>query len=875
MNLDQRIPYAKDVLFGPGGKRVYRGRELDQIAFPLGGIGTGMISLGGWGQLRDFEIFNRPNKNLGFRYTFFTLYARRGDSDPVTKVLQGPVGGDSFCHNGFGVDRAGGAGLAHFQDVKFTGAFPFARLDFNDSEMPLEVAMEAFNPFIPLKEDDSGLPAAMFNFYLTNPYPEPVTALLFANLENKTGYPEEGGGVIEYFDDGGARGLKMSTGKHAPDSPRFGTMVLATPHRDVKIQTRWVRGAWFDSLHRFWDEACAGRLEENTTRAEIEKGTDVGSISLQVRIEPGQSVKLPVWMVWHNPNFEKYWGESNCGEAIAAPVWKNYYATVHSDAAAVVQYIAGNYQRLENETRAFTEALFSSTLPGHVVEAVSSQISILKSTTCLRLEDGSFYAWEGCAPDKGCCEGSCTHVWNYAQALPYLFPALERSVREADYRINLHDSGHMTFRMPLPLGKIPDTKFHAAADGQLGGVMKVYRDWQICGDDDWLRKLWPKVQAALEYAWEFWDRDKDGVLEGVQHNTYDIEFYGPNTMCSSFYLGALRAAEEMARHLGEGAKADEYRSLFERGKTKIDASLFNGEYYFQDVNIEAREQSSHPTDVSIGGQDIDARFGDYPKYQYGKGCLSDHLIGQWFAHMLDLGYLLDPEHVQSSMASIFRYNWQSDLSNHANPQRIYALNDEAGLLLATWPHGQRPALPFVYSDEVWCGIEYQVAAHLIYEGMTAEGLAIVKGVRDRHDGVRRNPWNEFECGSHYARSMASYSLLGALSGFHYSAPAQRLSFAPRINADNFVCFFSVNSAWGMVRQNINNDHLQVAVEVIAGELTLRELRVACEISGVAVKLAGKIREAELMAGGGYSSLRFADVHKISGGEELCLEGRIC
>lgn len=852
-----QIPYSYEQLFGKGTPRVYRGRELDEIAFPLGGIGTGTISLGGWGQLRDFEIFNRPHKGLQFNYTFFTLYAKKGEGPSVTRVVQGPVGGVNFTGGGSGVTRLDGSGLPHFRSVTFTGTFPIARLDFSDPSMPLDVSLEAFNPFVPLNVDDSSLPCAIFLFILQNPHDEPVFVNLFANLENKTGFPEPGNGVIEYFERDGVRGLKMSTRKYDPSHPRYGTLALATPHEEINVQTHWFRGGWFDALHRFWDQVSEGELEEIREPATLERGTDVGSIGLRQTIPPGESVILPIWLIWHIPHFEKYWGKED-----PKPVWKNYYATRFEDAVAVAEYLAKHNNRLEGETRAFLNALYSSTLPDAVLDAVTSQISILKTPTCLLLEDGTFYGWEGCSPNSGCCEGTCTHVWNYAQALPYLFPSLERSIRETDYAINLHEDGHMTFRMPLPLGTIPEPTFHAAADGQLGGIMKVYRDWLLCGDDAWLKKLWPSVKRALEYAWKVWDKDKDGVIEGVQHNTYDIEFHGPNTMIGSFYLGALRAAEEMARHLGETEKADEYHTLFESGRAKMDATLFNGEFYIQDVQVEGQDKTT-----------LDPKSLDYPRYQYGHGCLSDQMIGQWYARMLHLGDLFDPQHVRKTMASIFRYNWKSDLSEHANPQRIYALNDEAGLLLATWPRGGRPALPFVYSDEVWCGIEYQVASHLIYEGFLEEGLAIVKGVRDRHTGERRNPWNEFECGHHYARSMASYALLLALSGFHYNAVCQSLHFAPRIYREHFTGFFSVDSGWGLLKQEFGAGTKRIVVEVHRGQLTLREVHVGFDAPNPRVRLQGvraDIEVVEDMEEKG-SCIRFLEPIVVQTGESLSID----
>jgi uncharacterized protein (DUF608 family) len=860
-----QIPYDRKELFRSGSPRVYKGAELSLIAFPLGGIGTGSISVGGWGQLRDFEIFNRPAKGLLLANTFFTLYAQEGEEPGVCRVLQGPVAEPSLQGAGMGIDRLDGAGLPHFRSVEFEGSFPFARLRFGDPKMPLGVEMEAYNPFIPHNPDDSGLPAAMFNFKLSNPGGKPVRAVLFANLENKSGHPDPGQGRIEYLDASDAKGLFMTTEKHAKYSPRFGSLALATSWPDVKVQTHWYRGTWFDSLHRFWDLASRGEIEENREPATIERGTDTGTIALEVRVEPGKSVRLPVWIVWHTPIFEKYWDSDP-----VKPTWRNHYATRFEDAAAVVRYLGRESGRLERDTRLFADALHSSTLPACVLDAVSSQISILKSTTCLRLEDGTFYGFEGCHPGGGCCEGTCTHVWNYAQALAWLFPGLERSVREADYRYNLHEDGHMTFRMPLPLGRIPPEDFHAAADGQLGGILKLYREWQISGDDEWLKTWWPKAKCALAYAWKNWDPEKEGIIRGVQHNTYDIEFHGPNTMIGGFYLGALRAAEEISIHLGNTEDAKEYRALFESGRRKMEEELYNGEYYIQKTRSdcpggtctcdkqESPEKEKRPEEL---------------KYQYGSGCLSDQMIGQWYARMLGLGDLFEPEHVHSALSAIFRHNWKSDLSEHANPQRIYALNDEAGLLLATWPRGGRPEFPFPYSDEVWCGIEYQVASHLIYEGFLEEGLAIVKGVRDRHTGERRNPWNEFECGNHYARSMASYALLLALSDYRYCAPEKLIQFRPQVNEKDFQIFFSTGSAWGVYRQKQRGGKTVAAIDILHGSLELKTLILDLPGKSVNVSLDGRSIEADWENQEEGGRLELKNPVTIAEGKTLEITGR--
>jgi uncharacterized protein (DUF608 family) len=344
-------------------------------------------------------------------------------------------------------------------------------------------------------------------------------------------------------------------------------------------------------------------------------------------------------------------------------------------------------------------------------------------------------------------------------------------------------------------------KPEAAVDGQLGSILRVYREWQLSGDRAWLESLWVSVKRAMDFASVQWDSDGDFVLDGKQHNTYDIEFYGPNPLGGIYFLAALRAVEEMATVIGEPTLAERCHQAFERGSQKLDALLWNGEYFIQRID------------------DVDEH-----KYQHGLGCLTDQLLGQLHAHVLGLGNLLPKAHIRKASRSIFDYNFRTSFENHSNCQRTYVLNDESGLLLCTWPHGGRPKFPFVYSDEVWTGIEYHVAAELIYDGWLDAGLQIVKAVQDRHDGVRRNRWDEVECGHHYARSMSSWTVLLALSGQHADLGKTTLSFTPVVEAstdpNHFQCFWSNGRAWGRYRQTRNDAgaNWTPEIEVLGGSL---------------------------------------------------------
>jgi len=302
--------------------------------------------------------------------------------------------------------------------------------------------------------------------------------------------------------------------------------------------------------------------------------------------------------------------------------------------------------------------------------------------------------------------------------------------------------------------------------------MKVYREWRISADTLWLKQLWPKVKNSLDYCIITWDPRGKGVLEEPHHNTYDIEYWGPDGHCSSFYLGALTAAIEMGKAMNDDVSC--YSELLVKGKKFLETELYNGEYFYQKIQTEGLNAKFSPLNTSQNGPGynhiVNMLNTQGPKYQYGTGCLSDGVLGFWIARTAGLGEIVDAEKVTSHLRAVHKYNLKHDLSDHANPQRpAFAVGKDGGLLLCTWPRGGELSIPFVYSDEVWTGIEYQVASHLMLEGVVREGLEVVRVCRDRYDGRIRNPFNEYECGHWYARALSSYGLLQGLTGLRYDA----------------------------------------------------------------------------------------------------------
>jgi len=182
---------------------------------------------------------------------------------------------------------------------------------------------------------------------------------------------------------------------------------------------------------------------------------------------------------------------------------------------------------------------------------------------------------------------------------------------------------------------------------------------------------------------------------------------------------------------------------------------------------------------------------------------------------------IDPEKITSHLLAIHKYNLRNDLSEHANPQRpAYALGHEGGLLLCTWPKGGRLSLPFVYSDEVWTGIEYHVASHLMLMGKVNQGLEIVRLCRNRYDGRVRNPFDEYECGHWYARAMSSYGLLQGLTGLRYDAVDKTLYIGSRIG--DFTCFLSTNTGFGTVTLKGG----KASVNIAYGSIPVEKIKIA-------------------------------------------------
>lgn len=812
---------------------VFSGSRIDHIAYPIGGLGAGMFCLEGTGAISNMSVRNRPD--LFNEPCMFAAIHVKGVENG-TKVVEGPVPDwKKAGHHNIGQGSGGTTwGLPRFESVgSFEARFPFATLTLQDGDLPLDVTIAGWSPFIPNDEDNSGLPAGALEYTFTNTSASDVEAVFSFNSRNFIGWnnPEE----CETLNmDGGFILACKPLEQYPHDAGWFA--VYAPFEDDVTTDCCWFRGGWWDPLTMAWNKVASG----DVTAVEPAEGSTGSSLYVPISLSAGQSRTVRLLFSWYAPLSNERSGrepseKSDYGTRHDPSQYEDYpetyrpwYSTRFASIGEVVDYWTANYDALRARTCRFTETFYDSTLPTEVVRAIADNLTILKSPTVLRQHDGRLWAYEGSGDSWGSCNGTTTHVWNYAQAIPHLFPRLERTLRETEFTVDQDTYGHQMYRGALPYRPLRHDE-PAASDGQLGGIIKVYRDWRISGDTEWIRDLYPQVKASLDYCIRTWDPRRIGALEEPHLNTYDIQFWGPDGMCTSFYAAALEAFIEMSRGLGEDTS--EYERLYAKTRRYLEEELWNGEYFFQKVRWKDLQAQNPMEAIGINDTDYSPEAlalleSEGPKYQYGTGCLSDGIIGSWMALAAGLPDPVDAEKVKGHLDAVYEHNLKKDLFDHADPQRpSYALGHDGGLLLCTWPRGGKPQLPFVYSDEVWTGIEFQVAANLMFEGEVEKGLDIVRTCLDRYDGSIRNPFNEYECGSWYARALSSYSMLQALTGQWYDAVTHTLYINPRIEGD-FRSFISTASGFGTVGIKDGKPF----VEVAEGEIPLREMVLGSPLS---------------------------------------------
>jgi uncharacterized protein (DUF608 family) len=575
--------------------------------------------------------------------------------------------------------------------------------------------------------------------------------------------------------------------------PDNGTLVLAALSGQATARPSLARWGSLDEVYA---------AEDGPTQVDGSLAGQVGSVAVPVLLAPGQSRTVRFVLGWHFGVPDRV----SLAFLRGSDTLRRQYASRFADARAVVEHVAGNIDRLEADTRRWVDTWYTdATLPHWFLERTLAPASTLATSTCYLFDDGRFYGWEGVY----CCAGTCEHVWNYAQSIARLFPQLERDTRaRVDLGIGFHpDTGQIGNRAEADMGW--------ATDGQCGTILRCYREHLTAPDDAFLRANWPHLRRALEWIIAH-DAGRDGTLDGPQPNTLDTTWYGQIAWITGMYVAALRAGAAMAGEMGQAQFADQCQALAESGSRYLSTELFNGEYFIQNVD------PAHPDIINSN-----------------RGCHIDQLFGQSLAGQLGLPRVVPAEQASSALASLYRYNFTPDQVAYRKDNsaiqggRWFAMDHEYGMLMTTWPHGGADTAAgtpaswaAMYFNEVWTGQEYQVAAHMLQEGLVEEGLTLTRAVHERYAAGKRNPYNEIECGDHYARAMASHGVYLAACGFEYHGPSGHIGFAPRIGPEKFAAAFTAAEGWGLYRQNQHGGHLAGTIEVRYGRLRVTSVALA-------------------------------------------------
>jgi len=811
--------------------------EAPALAMPIGGIGTGGFAVNADGSLRQWQLQGMPNHLGALPGTGFWLRVTQVEPPlNVLSMLQGSLVPDpeasltTDAHVPEWMSRAAAA-FGTFERAEFRGTYPIAEIELSDSRHPLTVSMRALNPMSPRDVEFSSVPVGMFEFTLTNTGEFPLHGTLAGSLLNAIGWdgitpitdntPGLGGNVNRLRRGRGWSRVVMDNPSLDESDQFAGQLVIAADDESAAVLTRcsdlehldaFLRSrAANDGRSRLAVAPTVGDPQLNAPRsgagASPQGRTWLGVIGVPFALEPGASRTVRFSFAWHLAN--RFVDIEQFGAA--HPEWGssrfylgNAYALRYLDALDVQSSVEAHWDDYVERTSRWTSALTGSSLGTREVEHLAAQAAYVRSPTCFVGADGRFYGYEGSLGDStwmwsgvfgGSCPLNCTHVWQYEAALAGLWPSLELNMRDTEFDVMQGDDGSIPHRLRAPTylpqmnGEFIGGPEEPALDGMLATILKSLRDVQRGAGAEWLGRRWPRLIRLHDHIVDKWDADGDGVLHGIQPSTHDIDLAGANPFMGTLWLAALRAFEELALLVGDGERAQAARERFESGSRGYDQLLFDGTHYVQVLDD-----------------------GDPEDFQWRTGVLSDQVIGQWWAHQLGLGYILPAEHVRSALRHVVASNLRRGFADFEHPYRVYAdTADDVGLLMCTWPGGGRPEVPTRYADEVWTGIEWQVAAHCVFEGLYDEAGAVLEGLWDRHDGRRRNPYNEIECGDHYARAMAGWTLLQARSGVHVDEAAGVM----RVGAEGRWPWVS-SRGWGVVSVGETVD-----IDVIEGDCTLR------------------------------------------------------
>ena len=789
----------------------------------LGGIGTGSIELRKDGNFYNWSIFNNyplgtgphfdlpawPGDSPEASYLFFLVrYQVEGES-PKMKILQlndtlGEGGMDGILYYYpwmSGVDQ-----------IEYAGRFPFVNIRYTDSEMPLEIELEAFSPFIPHDVKNSSLPLIYFNFNIRSKSDKPVDVLLIGTLRNLVGYDE----INKYFisdmvDQPNHKFFLQTVGGMDTQRSSYGHMGLGAIGGDeVSYYLGWAH------KHPYYEKLLVSKRFSNfddtaNRNTKTEDGQPIAwlvrdvndqklnsSIGVNKRLGKGEEFQSTMMMSWYFPN---RYGAVNDGKKRAnnkpvagsyevgikpTKLIGHYYQRNFSSIKEVVSYGFSEYKTLRDRSLHFLQGLYATSVDQFILDQINAQCNTFATSSTLT-KAGKFGIREGLSASKSWGPNVTIDVSLYGSVMVLgLFPELQKNMMRA-HRDLQTPNGEIHHGLGYDLDFTQNGTwgvFHRV-DLVPNYIQLVLRDYFWTNDLDYLKEMWPSVKKGIQYVLK--ERDKNGDqmpdMEGIMCSYDNFPMYGLASYIQSQWIVALQLAARAAKDMGESSLQQEYQRIADKGKQLMEDKLWNGAYFrlANDYN---------------GEKGID------------EGCLTDQLVGQWVAHCAGVGHILSPEKVKLAIQNILDYSFM----------------EGRFLRNCTWPE-HRDLFPIhetnLWVDQAnmpWTGVELAFASFLIFEGMLEEGKKVIKAVDDRYrrDGLY---WDHQEFGGHYYRPMAAWAILNALSGL--TIFKQEYSFNPKLeNNQTNQYFFSASSGTGHFIQQKNG---QITIQTHAGQLDMKAL----------------------------------------------------
>ena len=816
-------------LYNRGEKIQYKKslNELKYIGMPVGGLHSGTVYISGDGRLWLWQVFNTSYDGLNegvenkvvlwdngremqrVRPRDGAAFVEPAISDNLRILEQGFL--VSVKRNGKVLQKVLEAN--QWDEVIFEPSYPTCKVLYCSESFPVDVELTAFSPFIPLDEENSSLPLTTFHIEIKNKNTEPLEVEVIGWFEN---------GVHKGRKDFDAV-KKLATVKESNAARHVYFECQSVP---TEFQNAADHGNMAFMAH---DEQAKiiCNLESWPVQAENLQGTDqrslvdfkdlqISSISSKGTLEGNGNKDFQFSVAWYfnnpHPKLQEHLKDAKEGY---------WYGKQFKDASEVLNYYATHQEELDRQTLKWVRTWNDSTLPYWFLDRTFVNIGSLATANTMRFGTGRFWGWEG----VGACAGTCTHVWQYGQAMGRIFPGLERNLRETtDFGVGFNaDSGAIIFRA--------EYESRPAIDGQAGVILRTYRDHQTSKDDTFLKKNWSSIKKASQFILNQ-DKNGDGMTDTPMENTLDAVWEGEIAWIVGLSLAAIKAAEKMANEVGDLEFEKKCANYFSKGSKNMDSQLFNGEYYIHRPNKEFGRK----------------KLGSY------NTCHIDQVYGQAWTFQLGLPRVNEKEKTLSALQALWKYNFAPDVGPYIKTHlqgRPYAIAGDAGMVMNTNPknekhaYGENETWQLGYFHECMTGFEHQVAAHMMAEGMIDESLILTRKIHERYHASKRNPFNEIECSDHYARAMASYGTFINACGFTYHGPKKQIGFNPKINPENFKAAFTAADGWGSYTQKIlSNNRLEASIDLANGnleiaELTLPNLKKSNEKSKVTAKIGNK------------------------------------